>query len=589
MVNETLIFIVEDDPIIGKHLHRLLVEFGYQVAGPVSRGEDAVIQVSQCHPNLILMDITLEGEMDGIQAAEIIRSQYDIPIVYLTAYTDKKTLLRAKVTDPFGYLIKPFDERGLQTCIEMALSKHKLENEIRKSEIKFRTLVENIGEGISIVDQNEVITFANPAAEEIFNVGKNGLAGKSLKEFTTSDAFKKILEQTERRKAGEKSVYEFEIDRPDGQTRNLLVTATPLTDPMTGFQGGFGVLRDITELKEAQENEKEQRLLSEALREVSIALSSTLNLNQVFDLILTNVDKVVPHDTANIMLIERKKAKIVRISGYEKFGYTKDFGNLEFDIISSPDYQRKLKQKRTRIIADTLEDPLWKDLTGTNFIRSNLSAPIIVKNKVVGFINLDARQPGFFTQVHAERLTSFAYQAAIAIENARMYEQMQYLAVTDELTGIFNRRGIIETGEKEFNRAVRFGHPLSLLWIDFDHYKNINDVYGHETGDKVIKNMVTVCRKKLRDIDSFGRMGGDEFIILLPETELKGGVNVAERLRKIVEKTKTAARKNKISVTASFGVTELSLKNNGFSKMLSAADDAMYAAKKAGRNCVRSA
>ena len=328
MVNETLIFIVEDDPIIGKHLHRLLVEFGYQVAGPVTRGEDAVTQVSQCHPNLILMDTTLEGEMDGIQAAEEIRAVYDIPIIYLTGYTDKKTLLRAKVTDQFGYLIKPFDERGLQTTIEMALSKHHLENEILKSEIKFRTLVENIGDGIAIVDQNEVITFANPAAEKIFNVRKNCLIGKSLKDFTTSDAFKRILEQTEHRKSGEKSVYEFEIARPDGQTRNLLVTATPVTGPTTGFQGGFGVLRDITELKKSQESEKEQRLLSEALREVSIALSSTLNLNQVFDMILTNVGKVVPHDTANIMLIEGKIVKIVRSSGYEKFGYKKNFNNL---------------------------------------------------------------------------------------------------------------------------------------------------------------------------------------------------------------------------------------------------------------------
>jgi len=341
-------------------------------------------------------------------------------------------------------------------------------------------------------------------------------------------------------------------------------------------------------LKKSQESEKEQRLLSEALREVSVALSSTLNLNQVFDLILTNVGKVVPHDTANIMLIEGKIAKIVRIAGYEKFGYKKKFSNVEFTISSSPDFQRKLKQKKTQIIEDTLVDPFWNDLTGTNFIRSNLSAPIIVKGKVVGFINLDSQQSGFFTQVHADRLTSFAYQAAIAIENARMYEQMQYLAVTDELTGIFNRRGIIETGEKEFNRAVRFEHPLSIIWIDFDHYKKINDVYGHETGDKVLKGMVTACRKKLRDIDSFGRMGGDEFIILLPETDLTGGVYAAERLRQIVEKTKVSLGKERISVTASFGVTELSPKNNAFSKMLSIADDAMYAAKKAGRNRVRS-
>jgi len=288
------------------------------------------------------------------------------------------------------------------------------------------------------------------------------------------------------------------------------------------------------------------------------------------------------------MLVDNKILRIVHTSGYEKFGLKKKFNKLEFRISSSSDFKRKVKSMKTRIIEESLKDPIWQDLSGANFIRSNLSAPIIVQNKVVGFINLDSHQPGFFTQVHADRLTSFAYQAAIAIENARMYEQMQLWAITDELTGIYNRRGIIEVGEKEFNRATRFKHPFCVLWIDFDHYKKINDEYGHEMGDNVLKAMVAVCRKKLRDIDSFGRMGGDEFIILLPETDLKGGVFVAERLRHLVEKARVTSGKHKISLTASFGVTALSGKNDGFSKMLSASDNAMYAAKKSGRNGVRS-
>ena len=587
MTNGNQILIVEDDPVVGRHIHRLLLNLGYQVTGPVTTGEEAVEKAPQCHPNLILMDISLEGDMDGIQAAEKIRKLEDIPIIYLTALSTDQILSRAKSTNPFGYLIKPFNERDLQSGIEMALNKHKLEIEIRRSENRIRTLFEIMGEGIVLVDYNEVITFANPAAEKIFNVPFGGLVGRSLKEFTSPDNFKKIRKQTELRKLGEKSEYELEITCNDGEKRIVLVTATPLEDSILGYTGGLGVLRDITELKDARERETRQRMLAESLRDVSIELSGTLNLNKLFDLILKNVGKVVPHDTSNIMLIEGDKLHLVRSAHYEKFGLLKKFKNLEFPIPASLDYMRKIQNQKVRIVNDVLTDPNWKDITGTHFIRSNISAPIILGNIVVGFINLDSHLPGFFTQEHADKLTSFAYLAAIAIENARLYEQMQNLAVTDELTGIYNRRGVIESGEKEFNRATRFKHPFALIWIDFDYYKKINDQFGHEMGDRVLKTMIAKCAKKLRDIDSFGRMGGDEFIILLPETDLEGGVMVAERLREMIQKTRMTFGKTKIKVTASFGVTAMSAKSEGFSKMLSAADNAMYAAKKLGRNLVR--
>jgi diguanylate cyclase (GGDEF)-like protein/PAS domain S-box-containing protein len=586
-MDEPLIFIVEDDPIIGNHLHRLLLELGYQIAGPVASGEEAVHRAAQCHPSLILMDITLHGKMDGIQAAEKIRSLLDVPIVFLTAHTDKNTLERAKITDPFGYLIKPFDERGLQTCIEMALNRHHFKDEIKKSESKFQALVENVGEGISIVDSEDVITFANPAAEKIFGVVKGGLVGKSLKEFTSPGDFQMIREQTKQLKLGERSVYEFQITRKDGQVRDLLVTSTPLRDPLTGYLGGFGVLRDITEFIRIQKSERNQRLLAEALREISVALSSTLDVNQVFDMILLHVGKVVPHDTANVMLIEGKKVKIVRAAGYEKFGNAKKFEKMVLDISKTPEFFSMLKRKKTKIIRDAHKKQSCRYLTGVNFIKSCLIAPIMVKGKVVGFLNLESCKMNFFNQVDADRLSAFAYQAAIAIENARLYEQMQSLAITDELTGIYNRRGILGLGEKEFSRAIRFDRSLCLLWIDFDHYKKVNDEFGHEMGDEILKTVVNNCRKRLRHIDSFGRMGGDEFIILLPETDLRGGVVAAEKMRMIAQKTKVPAGKSKAKVTASIGVTAMSMKYNSFSKMLSAADNAMYSAKKAGRNRVR--
>jgi two-component system, sensor histidine kinase and response regulator len=126
------ILIVEDEPIVAADLRVRLELLGCQVAGSVPSGEKAVVMAGQCRPDLVLMDIRLEGRMDGIEAAQEIRRQWRLPVVYLTAYADDTTLERAKVTEPFGYILKPFKERELKTVIEMALYKHQADEEIRR-------------------------------------------------------------------------------------------------------------------------------------------------------------------------------------------------------------------------------------------------------------------------------------------------------------------------------------------------------------------------------------------------------------------------------------------------------------------------
>jgi signal transduction histidine kinase len=134
------IFIVEDEAIIAADLASKLRQLGYHVSGATARGEDAVAMLGECRPDLVLMDIRLAGHMDGIEAAEQIRAQHGLPVVYLTAHSDGVTLQRAKFTEPFGYIIKPFEERELQTHIEMALHKHQAEQKLRASEERLRQL-----------------------------------------------------------------------------------------------------------------------------------------------------------------------------------------------------------------------------------------------------------------------------------------------------------------------------------------------------------------------------------------------------------------------------------------------------------------
>ena len=120
------ILIVEDDRIVAEGTKRSLKRLGFNVSRIVSYGEKAVERIKECDPDLVLMDIMLKGEMNGIQATDLIHTQFDIPVVYLTAYTDEDVLNRAKITEPFGYIVKPFEERELNTTIEIALYKHKM-------------------------------------------------------------------------------------------------------------------------------------------------------------------------------------------------------------------------------------------------------------------------------------------------------------------------------------------------------------------------------------------------------------------------------------------------------------------------------
>jgi two-component system, response regulator PdtaR len=141
-MSNTKIMLVEDEVIVAADVRHRLEGMGYQVTGIVDKGEDAIEKAGETRPNLVLMDIVLKGEMDGIEAAQKIRELYDIPIIYLTAYSDEKTLERAKITEPFGYVLKPFEDREIQSAIEMAIYKHAMEQKLKESEEKYRKLVE---------------------------------------------------------------------------------------------------------------------------------------------------------------------------------------------------------------------------------------------------------------------------------------------------------------------------------------------------------------------------------------------------------------------------------------------------------------
>ena len=161
------ILIVEDEALVAADLGDRLREMGYTVAAELSSGEEALEKIAALRPDLILMDIVLDGEMDGIEAARQVRSRWDTPVVFLTAHADNNTLRRARLAEPFGYVIKPFAEAELHATVEMALYKHKADSQLRKMEQWLATTLRSIGDGVMTTDEQARVTFLNPMAERL--------------------------------------------------------------------------------------------------------------------------------------------------------------------------------------------------------------------------------------------------------------------------------------------------------------------------------------------------------------------------------------------------------------------------------------
>ena len=161
------------------------------------------------------------------------------------------------------------------------------------------------------------------------------------------------------------------------------------------------------------------------------------------------------------------------------------------------------------------------------------------------------------------------------------------LARKDELTGLNNRRAFFDQGNHIFKQAIRFKHPISVIMMDIDHFKNINDNHGHSVGDKVLIVIADLLQSMIREIDVVARIGGEEFAFVLPETDIDEATNLAERLRLEIEKTIVEHNETTLNITASFGIVSSPAKNETLESMLTKSDDALYIAKKKGRNQIK--
>ncbi len=322
----------------------------------------------------------------------------------------------------------------------------------------------------------------------------------------------------------------------------------------------------------------------EALLDTTSLINSSLEITQVFDEILKNLDRFIKFDSAQIMLIDGADAGIhtefgKKVEGQENI--------LRVPWVEIPGFRFIAETGEPLILPDVSDYRDWVKTDQGEWIRSYAGFPLMIKNKVIGFLNMNSATSGYFTRDNVKHLMAFANQAAIAIENARLYTEVQKLAIVDELTGIYNRRGFQEIASHDVERAHRHDLPMSLLFLDIDNFKSFNDTYGYSVGDDVLKIFANSIKTHLRASDLCGRYGGDEFVILLSETRKDEAHDIAKRVQASVWSEKIIPDDEQVRITTSIGVFSCSSKCPPLDVMIDRASKLLQKSKKLGKNMIQ--
>jgi diguanylate cyclase (GGDEF)-like protein len=325
-----------------------------------------------------------------------------------------------------------------------------------------------------------------------------------------------------------------------------------------------------------------------AFHEIAKALTSTLDLPAVLELMMQKVSELLQPNNWSLLLLDERtgelRFEVVVGAGAERI---KQMRLLPGEGIAGDVFERGTP----RLVRDARSDPSFAqrfDVESRFETRSVIAVPLRSRGRSLGVIELVAgpHSPAY-TEEDLQAVVAFADFAAIAIDNARNFQRVQELTLTDEHTQLFNARHLHNLMAQEVARATRFHHPLSLVFLDLDRFKEVNDTHGHMAGSALLQEVGGVLRACIRQVDSAFRYGGDEFAAVLIETGPEAAQLVAERIRDhFAGHHFLQARGHALTLTASIGVATFPDHAGSAVELLEAADKAMYRVKHAGRNGV---
>ncbi|MBW4054719.1 MAG: diguanylate cyclase [Proteobacteria bacterium] len=277
MAYHTKILLAEDDAIAARHLNQSLLRMGYQITSVVKSGEEVIENVTNNRPDLILVDITLGGKIDGICVVQEVHNQFDIPVIYMTANSDDNVFERAKETEPYAYLIKPFDIYQLQNAIEIALFKHNMDKQLKESENRYRTIFEMSDNAMMLINENSTIIMANEQFKNMVGYSKESVENvKSWTDFFGDSERSKLEERLSLADDDTSATrQQFELTIVDNKGNSKIVDT--IVKKITGTTTYIISMNDISELKHAA---KEIRLLNEELHSINKGLNQEITLRE---------------------------------------------------------------------------------------------------------------------------------------------------------------------------------------------------------------------------------------------------------------------------------------------------------------------
>jgi diguanylate cyclase (GGDEF)-like protein/PAS domain S-box-containing protein len=490
------------------------------------------------------------------------------------------------------------------------------EQRLRASEEKYRLLAENASDVIWTADLNGKFTYVSPSVKKLRGYSVEEVLRQTLLESLAPESLPEIIyafECIQKTSAGEwtlKKLFEeiplrYNLAQPckNGDTIWTEVETSLMFDAQGKINGIQGVSRDITERRSYEKDLEAARRLAE---ERSLDTQEALHREKLLHNITRTISSSIEIDTILSELM-RQVLEITKADLTQLGLLSEDSQSLHFQYSMNRDSSFRVEQieprnlrllswdiinNRRSLLLDSVAMMKARGIYTQDLAEikatSLMGVPVMAGSSMLGVIGIISIKPGFkFSPYDQAMIESIASQAGIAIQNARLFSEVNLMAVTDPLTHLYNRRYFFNLANVELERSRRYEREFSIIMLDIDVFKRVNDTYGHLAGDEVLIQVANCVRQTIRQVDIAARYGGEEMVIMLPETTMEAARVTAERLRSKVEKLETKFNGKTISVTISLGVATLAGQTDlDTSKLLDHADQAMYIAKQTGRNRV---
>ena len=457
------------------------------------------------------------------------------------------------------------------------------------------TALERIADNVMITNRQGIIEYVNPAFESTTGYSVQEAVGQTPKILRSGQHNAEYYHALwETILAGNVFRATTTNKKKNGDIYYADQTISPVHDEKGEILCFVSVWKDITERFKAEEKLKhlneqlifEKKKLEQVLS-LEAGLHRILELHKLIDFVVEKICAVLEAEKCSVMFIDHESKELC-IKGHQGI----EESRIEGDLLKVGDHFEHLIKRyhKTETPSSTKETTALSIESQNNFSKIDgtvyqsktfLSVPIELKDHLLGILNVShkkGKEENHFTDLDLKILFMIVRQVRIAIENAKLYRQLKYLTMTDPLTGIYNYRYFAQTLDYEIARAKRYKRALSFLMIDIDQFKSYNDAFGHLEGDKLLKTVVRTIQQNVRQTDVVCRYAGDEFAVILPETDSNQAGTTAEKIRKAI--AQMSARE---PISVSIGVAQCTPNTDRY-ELIQRADSHLYKAKRQGKN-----